>query len=51
MHQAKYSGEFLLFFSWLTAFNPAMIPIILSCIASTLACVNYLLQIKKNRKP
>jgi len=32
------------------AFNPTIIPIILSSIASSLAIVNYLINIKKNRK-
>ena len=31
-------------------FNPSIIPLVLSSIASTMAIVNYLLTIKKNRK-
>lgn len=46
----KYLREFLVIFSWITAFNPAVIPIVLSCAASVMAIINYYYSIKKNRQ-
>lgn len=46
----KYIKEFLVIFSWVTAFNPQYIPMILSGLASIMAIANYYFSIKKNRQ-
>lgn len=47
-------GYVLTGFSWVAAFisltSLSIIPIILSSVASILACVNYYYQIRKNKK-
>jgi hypothetical protein len=49
----KFLDAGLLSVSWICGFislNITMVPIILSSIASVLACINYYYQIKKNKK-
>lgn len=50
LNHIRYSKEFLVIFSWVTAFNPTWIPVALSCGASIMAMISYYYSIKKNRK-
>lgn len=50
-HKNTILGHICTLMSWMfTVIKPEVIPIILSCVSSTLAAINYYYSIKKNRK-
>lgn len=50
MDLQKAAAGFSLTFAWITTFNPQIIPMILSCLASIYAIRAYRSTIKKNKQ-